>query len=130
MAKYKEQITKVEADLKATRSKEKLLTSRISELEDGNQPYKEKILECEKTIKRLGNENRSLEVRLKHAERQMKDMRKQLERESFGVSLVFLYRISDTLSSPWNLERQHSKIVQPRNFQVVSFSFGRYRDPF
>lgn len=76
----------MEADLKAEQAKEKVLTVRISELEDQHQPYKEKILEHEKTIKRLGNENRSLEVQLEHATTQMREMKKQCEREHFGVS--------------------------------------------
>lgn len=86
MTKYKDHVSKLNESLQNERKKQAELVERIKELEEQKLPIKEKLHESELTLKRLGNENRSLEAQIKLANSKMKEMQKQWERESFGVS--------------------------------------------
>lgn len=98
MTKYKELVTKLQSNLQKEFSKQKEMLSRISELESKYQPLKEKLHESENTVRRIGNEKRSLEVQLLHATAQMKEIKKQWERESFGVSIAFWLLVNVSIS--------------------------------
>ncbi|KAG7158941.1 Nuclear mitotic apparatus protein 1-like [Homarus americanus] len=84
MAKYKEHVKKLEGNLQKELFRQNEMKTRITELDGRNQPLEEKLHEYENTIKRFGNEKRSLEVQLHHAEAQMKEMKKQFERDTFN----------------------------------------------
>lgn len=85
MAKYKDHVSKLNEGLQNERKKQADLVERIKELEEQKLPIKEKLQESEITIKRLCNENRTLEAQVKLAGSKMREMSKQWERESFGV---------------------------------------------
>nr|XP_045616061.1 putative leucine-rich repeat-containing protein DDB_G0290503 isoform X3 [Procambarus clarkii] len=85
VAKYKDHVKGLETNLQRERTKQNEMTSRTMELEGKYQPLKEKLHESENVIKRLCNEKRSLEVQLNHADAKMREMKKQWDRESFGV---------------------------------------------
>ena len=56
------------------------------EIESKYQPLKEKLKDCENTIRRLNSEKRTVEMQLKHAESQLQEQKRLQRRESFWVS--------------------------------------------
>ncbi|XP_064108562.1 golgin subfamily A member 4-like isoform X2 [Macrobrachium nipponense] len=75
--KFKEHIKKLNDNLK----KEQLKNADIAEL---HHPLKEKLKEAEQKIRRLDNENRSLEAQVRLADSQMRDFKRQMDREKFN----------------------------------------------
>lgn len=87
---YKEHVSKLKADLTRERNRQEEAASKVTEMRESVQPLKEKVKEYETVNKRLAGEKRSLEAQLSHAEAKMKEMRRQYDRQSFGVS-VFVW---------------------------------------
>lgn len=84
MIKYKDHVNKLNESLQNERKKQANI-ERIQELEEQLLLVKDKLQESDLTVKRLGNENRTLEAQVKLADSKMRTMQKQWERESFGV---------------------------------------------
>lgn len=99
---YKEHVSKLEADLTRERNKQEEAVNKVAEMRESIQPLKEKVKEYETVNKRLTGEKWSLEAQLSHAEAKMKEMRRQYDRQSFGVSVcVCSFGVSMFVCSSW-----------------------------